>query len=168
MDQPSLYDDIVSGTEQRAFALRALSRRSDLSNMLDWENVVEEIEGVGHWQVQAGESLLAQTRAYLSELLSALRTLPVEHWRRKIETFQLDACGGCEPSMRRRIDWFKDCASAQKLAKLRRTAYGDTLISNLPSQCPLGIDEPLVNPFDMDDELLRIGKTTILKTPEKH
>ncbi|WP_227439667.1 DUF29 family protein [Methylobacterium sp. W2] len=66
MDQPSLYDDdIVSWTEQQAAALRVLARRPDLSKMLDWENVAEEIESVGRSQVQAVESLLVQTLAHL-------------------------------------------------------------------------------------------------------
>lgn len=66
MDQPSLYDDdIVSWTEQQAAASRALARRPDLSKMLDWENVAEEIESVGRSQVQAVDSLLVQTLAHL-------------------------------------------------------------------------------------------------------
>ncbi|KQP03364.1 DUF29 family protein [Methylobacterium sp. Leaf93] len=168
MDQPSLYDDIVSGTEQQASALRALSRRSDLSNMLDWENVAEEIESVGRSQAQAGESLRTQSPVHLLERLSAPRTLPVEHWRRQVEAFQIGARGRCEPSMSQRIDWFNGWAATQELAKPGRTAYGDTLISNLPFQCSLGVDDPLVTPFDMDDALLRIAETTILKSPEKH
>ncbi|GJD39330.1 DUF29 family protein [Methylobacterium bullatum] len=168
MDQPSLYDDIVSGTEQRASALRSLSRRSDLSNMLDGENVAEEIERVGRSQVQTGEGLLTQSPAHLLERRSSPCTLPVEHWRREVEAFQIGARGRCEPSMSQRIDWFNGWAATQELAKPGRTAYGNTLISNLPFQCSLDVADPLVTPFYIDDALLRIAETTILKSLEKH
>ncbi|CAA2099168.1 hypothetical protein MBUL_00011 [Methylobacterium bullatum] len=168
MDQPSLYDDIVSGTEQREAALRSLARRPDLSNMLNLESTAEEIEGLGSSQVRAGESLLTQTLLHLFERLSAPRTFPVEHSRREIGAFQIDDCERYDPSMRQRINWFEGRASARELAKPGLIAYGDTLISNLPAQCPLGVVQPLVTQFDMDDALLRIAATTILKSPEKH
>ncbi len=48
MDQPTLYDDdIVTWADEQVAALRALAARSDLSNAVDWENVIEEIESVG-------------------------------------------------------------------------------------------------------------------------
>ena len=48
MDQPSLYDDdTVTWADQQVAALRSLATRPELSNVLDWDNVAEEIEGVG-------------------------------------------------------------------------------------------------------------------------
>ncbi|WP_027174355.1 DUF29 family protein [Methylobacterium sp. 10] len=169
MDQPSLYDDdTVSWIEQQAVALRALAPRPDLSNMLDWEIVAEQIESVDHLPVQAVESLLTQTLAYLLKRLSAPCTLPVENWRREIGVFEIAAFGRYEPSMRQPINWSKVWGTAQELARLGLTSYGDTLIPTLPSQCPLCVDELLVTPFAMDAALLRIVESTILKSPEKH
>ncbi len=55
-DQPSLYDeDVVAWAEQQAAALRALGARPDLSNALDWENVIEEVESVGLSEIRAFE-----------------------------------------------------------------------------------------------------------------
>src|SRR5918993_3808711 len=45
MDTATLYDDdIVTWSERQAAALRALAARPDLSNAVDWDNVIEEIE----------------------------------------------------------------------------------------------------------------------------
>ncbi|WP_019907035.1 DUF29 domain-containing protein [Methylobacterium sp. 77] len=169
MDQPSLYDDdIVTWTERQAAALRELARRPDLSNMLDWENVAEEIESVGRSQVQAVESLLTQTLAHLLKRLSAPGIPSAEHWRKEIGAFQIAAMGRYERSMRQRINWDKVWSSSRELAKLGLAAYGDMLIPNLPSECPLGPDDLLVSPFDIDAALLKIAESTILKSPEKH
>lgn len=165
MDQPSLYDDdIVTWAEQQASTLRALARRPDLSNILDWANVAEEIESVGRSQIQAVESLLAQTLAHLLKRLSAPDAASLDHWYQEAGTFQITAMNRYERSMRQRLDWDKIWSSAQSLAKLGLRRYGDTLIPNLPLQCPLGPDELLVLPCDLDAALRRIAESTALKS----
>ena len=48
MDIASLYDDdIVSWAEQQAAALRELAAKPELSNVVDWENLIEEVETLG-------------------------------------------------------------------------------------------------------------------------
>ena len=165
MDQPSLYDDdIVTWAEQQASTLRELARRPDLSNILDWENVAEEIESVGRSQIGAVESLLAQTLAYLLKRLSAPDTLSVEYWRKEAGTFQVAAFTRYERSMRQRLDWDKIWAVAQSQAKLGLTTYGGTLLPHLPARCPLGPDDILVAPFDLDAALRAIADATALKS----
>ena len=108
MDQPSLYDDdIVTWAEQQASTLRALARRPDLSSILDWENVAEEIESVGRSQISAVESLLAQTLAHLLKRLSAPDAASLDHWYQEAGTFQITAMNRYERSMRQRLDWDK-------------------------------------------------------------
>lgn len=168
MDQSSLYDDdIVTWAEQQAAAVRALASRPDLSNALDWENVAEEIEGVGRSQIHAVESLLAQTLAHLLKRLSAPGASAGDRWREEAGTFQITAMGRYERSMRQRLDWNKIWSSAQALATLGLIRYGDTLIPNLPVQCPLGPDELLVSPFDLDAAQRRIAESTVLKSARK-
>lgn len=168
MDQPSLYDDdIVTWAEQQASTLRELARRPDLSNILDWENVAEEIESVGRSQINAVESLLAQTLAHLLKRLSAPDTLVVEHWRKEAGTFQIAATTRYERSMRQRLDWDKIWSLAQAQAKLGLTLYGDRLLPHLPSRCPLGPDELLVTPFDLDAAMRRIAESTTLKSGQE-
>ncbi|MCK2052603.1 DUF29 domain-containing protein [Methylobacterium sp. 37f] len=168
MDQPSLYDDdIVTWAEQQASTLRELARRPDLSNILDWENVAEEIESVGRSQIQAVESLLAQTLGHLLKRLSAPDTLVVEHWRNEAGTFQIAAPARYERSMRQRLDWDKIWTLAQAQARLGLTTYGDSLLPHLPPRYPLGPDELLVTPFDVDAALRTIAESTILKSASK-
>ena len=168
MDQPSLYDDdIVTWAEQQASTLRELARRPDLSNILDWENVAEEIESVGRSQIHAVESLLAQTLAHLLKRLSAPDALVVEHWRKETGTFQIAAKTRYERSMRQRLDWDKIWSLAQAQAKLGLTIYGDSLLPHLPARCPLGPDELLATPFDIDAALRRIAEAAALKSEQE-
>ena len=67
-DRSNLYDDIVTWAEERAPALRALAARSDPSNAVGWDDVIEtsrrsEIHGI--------ESLLLQTPGHVLEYASA-------------------------------------------------------------------------------------------------
>jgi len=44
MDAATLYrDDIVAWAERQAAALRALALRPELSNAVDWANLIEEM-----------------------------------------------------------------------------------------------------------------------------
>lgn len=165
MDQPSLYDDdIVTWAEQQASTLRELARRPELSNILDWENVAEEIESVGRSQIHAVEGLLAQTLSHLLKRLSAPDTLSVDHWRKEAGTFQIAAATRYERSMGQRLDWDKIWSLAQAQAQLGLATYGDSLLPHLPPRCPLGPDDLLVTPFDLDAALRRIAESTVLKS----
>ncbi|WP_407518918.1 DUF29 domain-containing protein [Methylobacterium oryzisoli] len=159
MDQPSLYDDdIVTWAEQQAAAVRALAKRPDLTNALDWENVAEEIESVGRAHLHAVESLLAQTLAHLLKRISAPAAPASLHWRQEIATFQAAALTRYETSMRQRLRWDRIWRLAVTMAESALIAYGDQLLPNLPTACPLSPDEMLADPFDIDAALSRIAE----------
>ena len=168
MDHSSLYDDdIVTWAEQQAAGLRQLAHRPELTTILDWENVAEEIESVGRSQVHAVESLLAQTLAHLLKRLSAPDTLSAEHWRKEAGTFQIAAMTRYEGAMRQRLDWDKIWSLALEHAKLGLTIYGDTLLPHLPPRCPVGPDDLLVTPFDLDAALRRLAESAALKSTKQ-
>lgn len=161
MDQPSLYDDdIVTWAEQQAAGLRVLAARPELSNTLDWENLAEEVESVGRSQVQAVESLLAQTLAHLLKRISAPDAPATLHWRKEIMTFQVAAFARYEDSMSRRIRWQKVWRSAMVLAESNLLPYGNALLPGLPGDCPVEPDALLADAFDIDAALLRIAHAT--------
>lgn len=167
MDQPSLYDDdIVTWAEQQAAALRALGERSDLSNVIDWENVAEEIESVGRSQIRAVESLLAQMLAHCIKRLSAPDVPSATNWRQEIGTFQIAAMGRYERAMRQRIDMDRVWSTAIEHASNGLTIYGDTLLPHLPTRCPLTPDELLASPFDIDTALRKIAISTTARSAD--
>ncbi|MBX9931832.1 MAG: DUF29 domain-containing protein [Methylobacterium sp.] len=154
MDQPSLYDDdIVTWAEQQAAAVRELARRPDLSNMLDWENVAEEIESVGRSHIRAVEGLLIQTLAHLLKRISAPLAPASMHWREEIATFQATAWNAYEPSMRQRLNWYRIWKTALTAAEAGLGAFGNQLLPGLPKACPIDPEDLLAERFDIDRAL---------------
>lgn len=161
MDQPSLYDDdIVTWSEQQAEAVRALARRPELSNALDWENVAEEIESVGRSHIKAVEGLLIQLLAHLLKRASAPTAAANPHWRREVSTFQVTALNRFERSMRQRLDTRRIWRAALVVAEADLLAFGNELILGLPAECPVSLDDLLTETFDADDVLHRLATTT--------
>ena len=157
-DRPSLYaDDIVTWAEEQAAALRALAARGDLSNVVDWENVAEEIESVGKSHVRAVESLLIQTLAHLLKRASAPLAPATLHWREEIATFQITACNAYEPSMRQRLNWERIWKGATAAAGAGLAAYGNALLPGLPRTCPIDSGDLLAEEFDIDLALRTIA-----------
>ena len=159
-DRPNLYDDdIVTWADEQATALRALAARSDLSNAVDWENVAEEIESVGRSQVRAVESLLIQALTPLIKQASAPIAPATSHWRQETLTFQQAASLRFEPSMRRRLCWDQIWAIARINAEANLLVYGQELLPNLPSTCPVPPEALLTDHFDLDGVLRVIAGT---------
>jgi hypothetical protein len=158
MDRPSLYDDdIVTWAEEQAAALRALAGRGDLSNVVDWENVAEEIESVGRSHLRAVEGLLIQTLAHLLKRASAPLAPASLHWREEIATFQITAWNAYEVSMRQRLNWTRIWKSAVTAAEAGLSAYGNQLLPGLPNACPIEPEVLLTDRFDIDHTLRMIA-----------
>jgi hypothetical protein len=164
MDQPSLYDvDIVSWSEQQAAAVRALARRPELSNALDWENVIEEIESVGRSEIASVESALSQMLVHIVKYVSAPGTQPTGSWRREIIVFQASAARNYRASMRQRIDWQLLWTSAIRIADASLNIFGDKVVRGLPATMPFAPEELVATDFDADRALERFA--AVLKPP---
>ncbi|MGH1589706.1 DUF29 family protein [Methylobacterium phyllosphaerae] len=167
MDRPSLYDDdIVTWAEEQAAALRALAARSDLSNAVDWENVIEEIETLGRSEIRGVESLLLQLLVHVLKYLSAPAAQSTRSWRAEVVAFQSAARRNYTPAMRQRIDWKALWRDAQANADVQLRVHGDTLVGGLPQTLPFVPEELLAPDFDMDVALERLA--AVLKFPTDH
>ncbi|AWN52992.1 DUF29 domain-containing protein [Methylobacterium sp. 17Sr1-1] len=166
-DQPSLYDeDVVAWAEQQAAALRALAARPELSNVLDWENIAEEVEAVGLSQIKAFESALRVMLIHVLKYLSAPSAQSTRSWRVEIIAFHATARRRYAPSMRQRVDWddlwqvsVADAAAALEL-------HGDVLVSGLPDRNPFTPEELVAKTFTLDWALLRLA--AVLQNPRDH
>jgi len=167
MDQPSLYDDdIVTWAEQQASTLRELARRPELSNILDWENVAEEIESVGRSQIHAVEPLPLQTLVHVLQYMSAPSAQSTRSWRAEVIAFHAAACRAYSPGMRQRIDWARLWRTAQKQAEASLHVYDDHLVAGLPDTMPFTPDEMTSEAFTMDWTLERLAAA--LNKPADH
>ena len=100
----NLYErDFFAWTLEQADALR---RRDAGANALDFENLAEEVEGLGMAELRACESLLRQIVKHFIKIVSAddsqLRDVP--HWRQEIGEFRLQIESTLTPTLRLRLE----------------------------------------------------------------
>lgn len=164
MPADTLYeDDIVAWAEQQAQAIRELSRmRPELSNVLDWDHVAEEIEGVAQDFFYQFTGLTRQFLIHLAKALSAPQSPSLPHWGVEASNFHDDAIDRFTQSMRQKVNVDELWARALKQAKRGLAAHGDALAQDLPPRCPLTLDE-LVDPeMDLDKAVsiasVRLGR----------
>lgn len=158
MDRPSLYDDdIVTWAEEQSAALRVLAARSDLSNILDWENVIEEIESVGRSDIERVVSALSQMLIHVLKYASAPGTQPTRSWRKEVLVFQASAHRNYRASMRQLIDWQRLWTSSMTIADASLNVFGEKLLGGLPDRMPFTPEEMTAEGFDMDTALERLA-----------
>jgi Domain of unknown function DUF29 len=151
MSQAADYDtDILEWSEQQASALRDLARtRHDLSNVIDWEHVAEEIEDVGRSQFVAVQSLIRQIFIHLIKAVSLPDAISMLHWRKEVGAFHGDLLDRITPSMRSRLDVDKIWQRALRQAELDLAASGAAVLPALPRQCPLDVADIVDSEFDL-------------------
>lgn len=157
-DRPSLYDDdIVTWADEQVSALRALAARSELSNAVDWENVIEEIESVGQADIERVASALIQMLVHILKYASAPGAQSTKSWRKEVLVFQASARRNYRRSMKQRIDWEDMWSSARKIAASSLKMFGDDLVGGLPERMPFTPEEMTAAGFDMDAALERLA-----------
>lgn len=172
MPADTLYDeDIVAWAEQQAEAIREIARsRAELSNILDWANLAEELDCLGRTETRSCTGPLKQFLVHLAKRLSSSNPLVLEHWQREMVVLQDDARDAFLPSMRRKIDIDAIWQSALRRTKLLLAQYDESLARDLPDKCPLTLDELLAADFDIDQTVAsissRLGRT--IEQPKMH
>ena len=139
-----LYDtDVVAWADQQAALLRRAASGERINDLVDWPNVVEEIESVGQSQIDAVESLW--TQAFLHDLKAEAwpLALTVDRWRADARMFRHQARRKYRSSMRQRIDLVGLYADA--LAGLPDKMDGTPPLP-VPRACPVTLDELLADP----------------------
>ncbi len=167
MPPDALYDDdVVAWAEQQAQAIRAIARsRPDLSNLLDWDHIAEEIEGVAQDFFYKFTGLTRQFLIHVAKALSAPQSPSLPHWGVEASGFHDDALDRFTPSMRQKVDLDELWKRALKQAKRALAVHGDELAVDLTGTCPLTLDE-LIEP-DMDlDRAVAIASARLGRLPQ--
>jgi Domain of unknown function DUF29 len=137
----SLYDeDFYAWTESQASELRRLAAKPDLSNVMDWENLIEEVETLGRSDLRAADGYLVQCIAHLIKLASAPDAVPAETWRAEIVVLQVNFQKAFAASMRRKFDMDFVWRSAIANAEVGLWREGLRPSRLLPKQCPFEVD----------------------------
>src|ERR1700761_6964403 len=143
-----LYErDILAWSQHQADLLRRVAR-GERVNDVDWEHVVEEIEGVGLSELNAVRSYLRLMLVHLLKVQGWPDCQTVNHWRREIMSFQPGALQRFSPSMRQSIDL--GALYDRALRELRHATFDGVGPRPWPAACPLSLDELLSE----DDQVL--------------
>ena len=134
--------DILTWSEHQSRLLRRLAEGERVSDEVDWENVIEEIESVGNEQLHAVRSLLVQALRHMlkAEAWPSSRDQPT--WRADAIDFRARAASRFVPSMRQRID--VAVLYRQALRAIPETIDGQPP-SPLPAVCPMTLDDLLAD-----------------------
>jgi cytochrome P450 len=158
MSEQSLYDaDILLWSEQQAEVIRRLGRtRHDVSNELDVENVAEEMESVGRSELAAVESRIGRVFVHLIKLAVQPGADALRRWRGEIAAFHSEARRRYSPCMRQRIDLDELWRSAREQVMLSYEGAQELLMTNLPIECPIAIEDLLAERIDISHLMQRV------------
>src|SRR5277367_402754 len=132
--------DILLWSERQAQLLRRLAAGERVNDLVDWENVIEEMESVGDEQLHAVDSLLLQALVDILKAQGWPLARDAENWRADARGFRAQATNRFAPSMRRKLDLGH--IYRQALRALPETMDGQPP-KPLPETCPATLDELL-------------------------
>lgn len=159
MTDATLYDtDIVAWVDQQVGELRRLSGAAT-TNAVDWDHLIEEIEGVGRSQTSGVRRKLVLVLAHLIKVLSTPDSPPARGWRAEIGSFQRVVRDQFSPSMRQLIDWHEVWSDAQAEAESGLSMWGDDMIRGLPAENPFRLDDLIGPEFDVDAAIDRLASS---------
>ncbi len=132
--------DIMTWSERQAGLLRRMAAGEHINDLIDWDNVVDEIEAAGRRQLTQIKSLLVEALACLLKVKAWPLSAEVPRWRAEASGFQQEATAILAPTMRRRIDinefYFK------ALRRIPKTMDGQEP-QPFPTECPITLDDLL-------------------------
>jgi hypothetical protein len=157
MTDASLYDsDFVAWTEEQVAALRVLAERPDLSNAIDWENVIEEIECLGRSEWKGVASQIRNALAHILKGYCDPDSLSRVAWSIEASTSLREARDDFRESMRRNIDIDAVWGKAFRQAADALLPYGVIIPPRIPERCPSTLDEILDEAFTYDLALRKL------------
>ena len=154
-----LYEtDALAWSEQQAALLRHVAKGERINEMVDWPNVIEEIEAMGRAELHGCESLLRQALLHLLKLHLRPDDMAALHWRGEVDEFLAAAQDHFSPAMRQRI-------SLEKLYKrathrLRLTTNDPDSLRTVPTTCPYTLDDLLAAPSDPASLVMKLDQAT--------
>lgn len=166
METATLYDeDIVTWAEQQAAALRELAAKPELSNVVDWENLIEEVECLGRSEWKGVASQLRNALAHVLKGYCDAGSLSAAAWSVKTSNSLREARDDFRNSMRQSMDIDTVWSKAFRQAADALAPYKVTIPPRIPRTCPFTLDEILDDGFTYDSALRKLYD--LLATPPR-
>jgi Domain of unknown function DUF29 len=132
--------DILTWSERQASLLRRIAAGETVTDQIDWENVIDEVESAGRRQLAEARFLLVRALAAMLKAWAWPRSPELSRWQTERTGLQSEAAGIIVPSMLRRINindlYFK------ALRRLPKTIDGAEP-PMFPVECPVTLDDLL-------------------------
>jgi Domain of unknown function DUF29 len=157
MDDATLYDDdIVTWSEQQAAALRQLASKPELSNAVDWDNIIEEIECLGRSEWNGVASQIRNALVHILKGYCDPDSLSRAAWSIETGSFLDQARSDYRPSMRQKIDVDDLWRKAFRNASRELLTYKRRIPPGIPKECPFSLDEILEESFEYEIAVRRL------------
>ncbi len=151
--------DALAWSEQQATLLQHVAKGERINEMVDWPNVIEEIEAMGRAQLDACESLIGQALLHLLKLCLRPDAMAAPHWRGETYGFLSTARRRFGPSMRRRI--VLEELYQQAVTQTRLGTDDPQSLRSIPATCPYTLDDLLAAPSDLALLVARLDQATL-------
>jgi Domain of unknown function DUF29 len=153
----TLYDDdIVTWAEQQAAALRELAAKPELSNVVDWENLIEEVETLGRSEWGGVASQIRNALAHILKGFCDPGSLSRDAWSIETGNFLDQARDDYRPSMREKIDLDDLWRKAFRSASRELLTYKRRVPPGIPENCPFKLEEILAQSFHYESAVRRL------------
>ena len=139
--------DALAWAEHQAALLRRLAGGERVNELVDWPNVIQEVQDVGLSELRSCRSLLRQALVHLLKLRRYPESPAAAHWRGEVIGFLADAQDRFFPSMRQRIGL--DAIYRVALQQVATEAEGLVESSPAPEACPFSLDDLLTEHPDL-------------------
>jgi len=146
----------VTWAEQQAAALRELAAKPELSNVVDWENLIEEVECLGRSEWKGVESHLINALAHILKGFCDPGSLSRDAWSIETGNFLQEARKDFRNSMRRKIDPDEVWSEAFERAARELLTYKRRIPPGVPAKSPFALDDLLAKSFDYETAVRRL------------
>jgi hypothetical protein len=132
--------DVVLWSERQAEALRRV-RAGERVNDLDWDNVIEEVEGLGRSETKGVRTLLLRALEHLSKAAAWPGAADAPAWLHEAGVILRDARADWTPSMDRHLDVRRIYGQARR--NVLGLAYREGPPGPTPEACPFPLRDLL-------------------------
>jgi hypothetical protein len=153
----TLYDeDFVAWAEQQAAALRELAAKPELSNVVDWENLIDEVETLGRSEWRGVENQLINALAHILKGFCDPGSPSAGPWAIETGNFLQEARKDFRNPMRQKIDKDEVWSAAFERASRELLTYRRRIPPGIPARSPFTLDELLAKSFDYETAVRRL------------